>query len=79
MKIEALNYRRRDDRVAAIVDAKAGQIAGRFFAADAFDGAFKRKVKRDFPEPGQRRRPPIEADARQLANANLRVLQAGRL
>jgi len=41
VKIKALDHRRRDDRIAASLDAKLRQIAGRLFTADTFQSALE--------------------------------------
>src|ERR1700694_5099211 len=79
MKVKTLDYRRRDDRIAAGLGAKSRQVSRCLLPADAFQTAFKRKVDRNFLEPAQRRGPPIEGDAGQLAYANLGILQRCRL
>src|SRR5216684_4350171 len=75
MKVEALYDRGRRNWIATRFLPKQRQVAGGFLAADSFDATFKRKVNRNFFQPAQPRGTPIERDARQLANSDLRILQ----
>src|SRR5258707_5517470 len=75
MKVEPLYDCRRGDRIAAGLLAKERQVAGGFLAADSFDGTFKRKVDGNTFQPAQRRWAPIQSNAWQLANSDLRILQ----
>ena len=79
MKVETLNNRRRDDRIAAGFGAKSHEVTRSLFAADSLDAALKRVIQRNFFELGPRRRPFVQRDARQLANSNLGILQRRRL
>src|SRR2546422_6143124 len=79
MKIESLDDRRSNKRIAAGFRAKQCQVLGSFFPAHALDSAFKRVIKRNLLEPAQWRWAPIQSYARKFANANPRVLQRRHL
>src|SRR5689334_12119478 len=79
MQIEPLNDRRRDDRMAADVVRKLDLILNRLLAAHAVSAALERIIQRQIFQKTQNRRALVDADARQLADANARVGQGRHL
>jgi hypothetical protein len=79
VQIESLHNGRRNDGITADVVHKLHRVFHRLLAADAFGRTAERKVDRKLFEKSQNAGPPVDADARQLPDANARVRERAHL